>query len=64
MSGTGFALAAYFVFAYPVLRYLDWATGNASLAFGVSTILWVLGMAGMRYSFRGPNMKVRYPVVH
>lgn len=64
MSRTIFILSAYFVFAYPVNRCLDWTTGNTVLAIAVSTVLWIVGMAGMRYSFSGPNMKVRYLVVH
>ena len=64
MGRVFFCLAAYLVFAYPWLRYIDWTTSNASLAIGVSTALWILGMAGMRYSFIGPNQKIRYLVVH
>jgi len=64
MGRVFFILAAYLVFAYPWLRYVDWTTGNAGLAIGISTALWILGMAGMHYSFVGPNLKVRYPVVH
>ncbi|MYB34799.1 MAG: metallophosphoesterase [Gammaproteobacteria bacterium] len=64
MGRVFFILAAYLVFAYPWLRYVDWMTGNAGLAIGISVALWILGMIGMHYSFVGPNLKVRYPVVH
>ena len=64
MGRVFFVLSAYLVFAYPWLRYVDWTTGNTVLAAGVSVALWILGMAGMHYSFAGPNLKIRYPVVH
>lgn len=64
MGRVFFCMAAYLVFAYPWLRYIDWMTGNVILSIGVSTVLWILGMAGMRYSFSGPNQRIRYLVVH
>ncbi|MXZ80232.1 MAG: metallophosphoesterase [Gammaproteobacteria bacterium] len=59
-----FLVAAYFVFAYPILRCLDWLTGDTVLAVMTSSVAWLVGIVGMRYSFNGPNMRVRYVVVH
>ena len=64
MGRVFFTLAAYLVFAYPWLRYVDWTTGNTGFAIGVSAVQKIMDMAGMHYSFVGPNLKVRYPVMH
>ncbi len=59
-----FGLACYFVFAYPPYRLGNWYGGPVAIHGYQSVIIWLVGMLAMRYSFSGPNMKVRYVVVH
>lgn len=59
-----FPLACYFVFAYPVWRLSDWYFAGSGVTFPGSLVLWMASIAAMMYSFRGPNTKVRYLVVH
>ena len=59
-----FPLACYFVFAYPVFRIINWYGASFEFTFLHSLGVGLLGLVGMMYSFRGPNMVVRYIVVH
>ena len=59
-----FPVVCYFVFAYPVLRLVTWYFADSTLAITLSIASWIIGVAGMYYSFRGPKMIIRYIVVH
>ncbi len=59
-----FPLACCFVFAWPVNRLTHWYGGEIKFTIFLAIAAWLVGMAGMYYSFSGPKMKVRYLVVH
>lgn len=59
-----YMLACFYVFAYPVARLASWAGVEFVTALATGLLLWVAGFFAMRYAFAGPNMKVRYVVVH
>ena len=59
-----FPLACYFVFVYPVVRLGNWYADGGGPDIWHALLLWALSYFAMLYSFRGPNMKVRYVVVH
>jgi predicted MPP superfamily phosphohydrolase len=59
---TLFLSICFFVFTYPVMRLSTWL-GMPIGAVG-TILLWVIGIISMWHSFRGPNMVVRYVVVH
>ncbi len=59
-----FPFAGYFVFAYPVSRLTGWYDSDIEITVFHSLAIWLLGLAGMYYSFSGPKMIIRYLVVH
>lgn len=59
-----FLLACFYVFAYPSMRLSTWFGPQYAIGWGGGCVLWLLGFIGMRYSFGGPRMRVRYVVVH
>ena len=59
-----FPLACFYVFAYPWLRLAQWYELHASFGLVEVMVVWLLGTVGLWYSFRGPNMIIRYIVVH
>ncbi len=59
-----FPLACCFVFAYPVSRLTGWYGGGIEITVFHSLAVWLVGLAGMYWSFSGPKMKIRYLVVH
>lgn len=62
--GALFALCCWYVFAYPVMRLGTWAGAPYDMGWTGGVLVWLIGYIGMWYSFRGPNMVVRYVVVH
>ncbi len=62
--GTLFALCCWYVFGYPVMRLGTWAGPPFDIGWVGGLITWMVGYIGMWYSFRGPNLVVRYVVVH
>lgn len=62
-----FLPACFFVFAYPPVRLSVWYFGAEVLGGGMvaaAVLVWVLAAAAMVVSFRGPNMLLRYVMVH
>ena len=59
-----FTAACFFVFAYPVWRFSHWAGEPWQAGWPGVLLLWIAGFLGMRYSFAGPRLVVRYLVVH
>ncbi len=56
--------ACLFVFAYPVIRLSHWYGAGPGLNLYHALLIWAFSVAAMLYSFHGPKMKIRYPVVH
>ncbi len=59
-----FPIACLFVFAYPIQRLGQWFSGGDLDWLVYALVVWGLSIAVMRHSFSGPNMKIRYVVVH
>ena len=59
-----FALSCWFIFAYPVMRLGTWWGAPLDFGWTGGVLVWALGFGGLWYSFRGPNTRVRYLVVH
>ncbi len=59
-----FIVATLFVFAYPVGRLGYWLFHHAWMSFTAAMVAWIAAILISRYSFSGPNMKVRYLLVH
>lgn len=62
-----FALACFYVFAYPVWRLSGWAGEPWALGWPVVLGIWLAGFLGMRMAFQRPRPLVRflrYVVVH
>jgi len=59
-----FILSCLFVFAYPVGRLSYWYLDHARFSLAAALVVWLVAMLALRRSFSGPNMKLRYLVVH
>ncbi len=59
-----FPTVCLYVFVYPVARLAHWYGPQSSFSLLEVLVFWGISVVLVWYSFRGPNMVIRYVVVH
>lgn len=59
-----FPFLCFLVFAYPAYRLANWYAPEVAIGIGQTMFIWLFASVALWYSFRSPNMRMRYAMVH